>query len=121
MIRIDLASDACRPGEPLRGEVRWELDAAPGPATLALFWNTEGFGTVDVEIVAREEISLALRAGELPFRFELPASPWSFSGRLVSLLWGVELAGRGLGEPVRRRFTLAPEGRPIDLTGGPGS
>ena len=121
MIRIELARDAVRPGELLQGEIRWDADAPPGPATLSLFWNTEGFGTVDVEIVAREQIALGLRSGGLPFRFKLPASPWSFSGRLVSLLWGVELAGPGLAEPLRRRFTLAPEGRAIDLTAEPSS
>ena len=55
------------------------------------------------------------RTGNRPFRFQLPDAPYSFSGKLISLIWAIEAVAEGIKEAARYEFVLAPEGREIEL------
>jgi hypothetical protein len=102
-----------RPGETVEFSALWALQKKPSAVEARLFWFTRGKGTEDVGIVARLQVPAPEAAGEYRFRFTLPDSPYSFSGRLISLLWAVELLA---GDEVARcEFTLAPDGREIVL------
>lgn len=91
------------PGETISGELVW---LSPGPVELRLFWFTEGRGTQDVGVVARESFS----AGEIKgaFTFTLPAMPYSFSGKLVSVKWALELVDEKEESLVREELIVSP-------------
>lgn len=48
------------------------------------------------------------------FRFRLPAGPYSFEGKLITLAWALEavIAGAVLG---RLEITVSPTGEPVRL------
>jgi hypothetical protein len=126
-LSVELAAGraAFAPGEKLDGVARWNFAGAgagsgdvPTSIEVRLFWFTRGKGTQDVELVDQLTIPSPALAGQRPFSFALPAGPYSFSGRLISLTWAIELvAPRNKRiEPARVEFVLSPFGREIDLT-----
>lgn len=101
------------PGETVELSALWALEKTPSSVEARLFWFARGKGTEDVGVVATLSVPSPASAGEHVFRFTLPAGPYSFSGKLVSLLWAVELVA---GKQVARcEFVLAPGGREIVL------
>lgn len=106
---------AFRPGETLSVAVLWALSAAPGRMEARLFWRTRGKGTEDLEIVAQQPLPAPAAAGETTLRFTLPDSPWSFSGKLISLTWGVEVVAEPGGQSARVEFVLGPNAQEILL------
>jgi hypothetical protein len=106
---------AFRPGQKLRGSVLWVLAKAPRALEIRLFWRTQGKGTEDVGVVATTPVAGPAVAGEQEFEFVLPASPWSFSGKLISLGWGVEVVAEPDGQNALVEFVLAPDAREILL------
>jgi hypothetical protein len=102
-----------KPKEILDVVGEWALDTAPSAVEARLFWYTRGKGTEDVGIVARERIESPMARGDHRFRFHLPEAPYSFSGRLISLLWAVELVADD--EVARWEFRLTPDGEEILL------
>jgi len=119
--QIDLVDESGRrrPGERVEGVVSWSLDVAPTSVVVALVWHTEGKGTTDTEVVHRTEIDDADAADSRTFSFEIPPSPWSFSGTLISLVWAVELmiSRPGQGDLVERRvIVVGPAREEVDLT-----
>ena len=105
------------PGEELAGEVSWRTDAAPREAELRLFWHTAGKGTQDVEVIETISFDSPARSDRRPFRFTLPESPYSFSGKLVSLIWALELV-LASGETERLDIVISPTRNEIALQGG---
>lgn len=116
-MRIEIAGGqgAFRPGETLEGTASWELDAAGKAVEVRLFWTTEGKGTVDVEVVDKVRFEAVSAVERRDFRFVLPKSPYSFSGKLISLLWGVEVVAVPGENAGRASFTMSPSGREILL------
>jgi len=92
---------------------RWSLPSTPRSLEARLFWFTRGKGTEDVDVVATEPVPAPGAHGERRVRFTLPDAPYSFSGRLISLIWAVELVADNTA--ARWEFVLAPEGREIVL------
>lgn len=113
---LDENRTAYRPGDTVRGSVLWALAKDPQTLEVRLFWRTQGKGTSDVAIVATHVVSNPVIAGEEAFTFVLPASPWSFSGKLISVTWGVECVAEPGGQNAQAAFVLAPHGREILLT-----
>jgi len=99
---------AYKPGESLELAVLWALPAKPASLEVRLFWFTRGKGTEDVEVIATEPITANASAGEARVRFTLPAAPYSFSGKLISLLWAAELVAEPGARSTRFEFTLSP-------------
>ena len=96
------------PGEELAGEVLWTSEADPGLVELRLFWHTEGKGTRDVKVVETLSFSVPGRQDHRDFRFRLPDSPYSFSGKLVSVIWALELVLLSSGETERLDIVVSP-------------
>ena len=102
-----------QPGETVELSAMWALGKLPRVLEARLFWFTRGKGTEDLEVVATQPAPTVSQAGEHTFRFTLPEGPWSFSGKLISLLWAVELVADD--QSARWEFTLAPGGREVRL------
>jgi hypothetical protein len=105
------------PGEELNGEVRWLLDS-PGQIELRLFWRTEGKGTKDVKVVEQINFDNPRRQESREFRFQLPEGPYSFSGKLISLIWALELIVTSTDETERLEIVISPTNSEILLYGG---
>lgn len=104
-----------KPGDALELSVLWALPSKPDSLEVRLFWYTRGKGTEDVEVIATEQVPAQAAAGEAKVRFTLPRSPWSFSGKLVSLLWAAELVAEPGARATRCEFFLSPSGKEILL------
>ena len=102
------------PGETVKGKAVWQVEKSPETAFLRLFWYTKGKGTEDVEVVSEISFDFPRLKESRPFDMTLPESPYSFSGKLVSLIWAFELVVDG-AEAVRKAIILSPYGLEIDL------
>ena len=103
------------PGEELVGAGYWKLERAPETAEARLIWFTRGKGTEDVEVVEKFSFPNPQREEAQPFRFRLPVAPYSFSGKLISLIWAVEVVFKSPREARRSEFILSPSGKEIVL------
>ena len=114
-INIDAERTAFRPGESVNGSIAWALPVAPAQVSLELFWATRGKGTVDSEVVQSKQIKQPAAAGEEQFSLAIPNGPYSFSGKLVSLLWGLRLIIHPSQEQTQVNLTVSPTGQEINL------
>ena len=104
-----------RPGEKVEGKAMWILDKDPGAVEIRLFWYTSGKGTQDVEIVATQSLPSPGRHSQAEFSFTLPDAPYSFSGKLISLIWALELVVLPSNEAQRQNLTVSPTGAEVVL------
>ena len=104
------------PAEELAGEVTWQTDSDPGPIELRLFWHTTGKGTQDVELVEKISFNAPMRTDRRDFRFVLPNSPYSFSGKLISIVWALELVMLYSGDTERLEIVVSPDRSEVALT-----
>jgi len=114
-IRTEFDNRAFVPGDTLRGTVSWRAGTTPKQVELRLFYYTTGKGTRDVVVFDRRDFEAPLAEDERPFEFTLPAGPPSFSGKLVSLIWSLEL---GVGDDLLVEdfeFVLSPTGEELNL------
>lgn len=107
---------AFQPGEDLGGAAGWELEAAPQAVEVRLIWFTRGKGTEDVGLVETIRFDQPKAAEARPFQFHLPATPYSFSGKLISLTWAVEMVALPSKQSTRIEFIMGPDGREVVLT-----
>ena len=101
-------NESRRPGDIIELVGEWSFDQAPESLEARLFWFTRGKGTQDVGIVETQPVGLLQMSGRERFRFKLPEAPYSFSGRLISIIWAVELVANN-DRSARWEFNLAPD------------
>ena len=107
-IELEGVRTAWRPGETLCGTASWLLDESVESLEVRLLWLTRGKGTQDVSVVDQRAFRLPALDGRDDFSFDLPAGPYSFSGRLISLTWALELVTPKGRESQRVEFVLSP-------------
>jgi len=108
-----------RPSEQVAGTVMWVSDEAPRRIRVELLWSTGGKGTVDEKVVDFLEIPSPPARGNAAFRLQLPDQPWTFSGKLVSVIWAVRAVAEPGEAQVYTEIIVSPTGREIDLTAPP--
>ena len=113
-ITLDGERRAYRPGERVRGTVSWMVEEAPQSVAVHLVWYTEGKGDQAVGVGAGAELQPGTE-GSAEFDLEVPVGPWSFSGKLISLLWAVELAAEPGIAATREGIVVGPEGEAVQL------
>jgi hypothetical protein len=113
-LHLDLADDrrAFKPGESVEGRVSWNVDGATS-AEVRLFWYTRGKGTEDVGLVDTVAFPNPQATDQRTFRFTLPEAPYSFSGKLISILWAIELIVEPGSSVERREIVVSPSGREV--------
>jgi hypothetical protein len=106
------------PGETVEGTVGWHFDTPARSVELRLLWYTEGKGDQDIGVV--ESVPLAYPGVDevRPFRLRLPAGPYSFSGRLISLVWALEAVAEPGSRAERLPITVSPTRRELLLSAG---
>ena len=122
MLKIEIAggSSSFKPGESVEVIAAWELDDEPEAIEARLLWYTEGKGTQDISVVQTERVERPGKLDGKRFRWTLPEAPYSFSGKLISLLWAVELVAIPTSESTRINIVIAPEGNEVILHAGGG-
>jgi hypothetical protein len=106
---------AFAPGEVIEGTASWRLDTPPQRAEVRLFWYTSGKGTRDVGVAQTVAFAAPAAADDQRFKVMAPHGPPSFSGRLVTLQWALELVVEPGELAERVELVIAPEGREIHL------
>jgi len=116
-LRVRTPNDrtAFHPGEELAGAVYWKLDVPPRTLELRLFWFTRGKGTEDAAVVDTVRFEAPQAEEARPFRFRLPDAPYSFSGKLISLVWALELVAEPSRDVARLELVIAPGAREVLL------
>ena len=104
-----------RPGETIAGHASWHLDKKPKAARVRLFWYTMGKGTEDSQVEDQQVFDNPMQQDNRSFSFRLPIAPYSFSGTLITLRWGVELDVKGVKDLCTREFVLSPFEKEIVL------
>ena len=114
-IEIEDNQTSFLPGQIVSGIVRWLCLEPPKKVRLELFWYTEGKGDEDVGLVEKIKFESPQASDNRRFEFQLPVGPYSFSGRLISLMWTLELQVDK--DCTRKELVVSPVGNEILLTG----
>ena len=114
-IETNNARTAFHPGEDITGIAVWQLDREAESVEIRLFWYTRGKGTQDVAIVDTVHFDTPGLQGGRPFTIRAPRGPYSFSGKLISLIWALELIVPPSKDTDRLDLTISPSGNEIIL------
>jgi len=114
-IQIEGKTAFC-PGEDICGRARWDLEDNPDCLEISLFWRTRGKGTEDIGLAQTIKFENPGINGVKDFRLTAPSGPYSFSGKLISIVWAVELATVKGKNSVRKEITISTTGREIVCT-----
>lgn len=114
-IILDAQSPQFLPGDAVSCVASWALDAPAEWLEVRLFWFTSGKGTRDVGVVDTQRVMSPPLRGERRLEMTLPDSPYSFSGKYVSLRWALELVPAGEKEAATCELTMSPTGDEINL------
>lgn len=117
MLKIELTDGRRqrKPGEKIEVMAQWQLDEHADSVEARLVWSTQGKGTTDVQVVQQEQFDNPSLSENRRITFTLPESPYSFSGKLISLIWALELIAEPTGESDRFELTMSPSGEEIEL------
>ena len=118
MLEISLGErHAFEPGEEIEVGVGWKLRESAKSIELRVVWNTSGKGTQDVEVAHREVFEFPSAEDRRRATLTLPREPYSFSGRLVSVMWALELVALPSGVSTRQEIVIAPGGQEVLASG----
>jgi hypothetical protein len=112
---IEDEEKAFEPGDALIAQAQWDLSSPPKYLELALVWYTSGKGDRDFKVVERLRLEDLPASGSRRLGIQLPDSPWSFSGKLISLKWALELKVYPGKARARQEFVMAPGRQEIVL------
>jgi hypothetical protein len=108
--------DRFAPGETLVFTLARDASAKPGPLTVQLGWFTEGKGTRDAAVEWSDYLSDLAPGTDRSFEVRLPEAPWSFSGKLVSVAWRLEVLDAKREPLVAVPLIIGPGGETVTLT-----
>lgn len=106
---------AFEPGESVEVNVEWLFDKPVDAVELRLVWYTRGKGDTDVSVVERVPFELPSQSETRTVTLQLPMAPYSFSGKLISLCWSIELVADDGDASDRLDIVIAPGAREVML------
>ncbi len=116
MLNIDLRNQTSFVANgQLHCEISWDFVEPVDALELRVVWNTTGKGTQDLGIAQHEVLEAPTRSGRQTVSLQLPGQPYSFSGKLVSIVWAIELVALPSDESTRVEITIGPEGQEVVL------
>jgi len=102
-------------GEMLDVTVSWSLETPSEAIELRLLWNTVGKGDRNLSVENTWKFDQPLNNDKITESIQLPEAPYSFSGKLVSLIWAFELIAFPSGDSVRQEIVISPNAEEILL------
>ncbi|MFM7181811.1 MAG: hypothetical protein ACKO2G_10165 [Verrucomicrobiales bacterium] len=118
-ISLDRNPAVYRPGESVAGRATWREAAQAKSIAVRLYWTTSGRVTTDTEVVAESVVENPSDQGETRFSLLLLPAPPSFSGKLITLSWGVELLVEPGEHAAQVEIVVSPTEQEIRLPGLP--
>jgi hypothetical protein len=112
---IDVPQLDFKPGDTITGTILWSVEKPPREVTLSLYWRTSGRGTEDSGVENTQTWETGALAGKEAFSVQLPPSPYSFTGSLIALTWGLELSTKKGGDVTSLDLIMSPTGSDIEL------
>lgn len=112
-LKIELSHEEFLPNETIKGKIIWHLQKPPETITLNIGWYTEGRGTEDAHIEYERQWSMMFLTGDKNFMFKLPPSPYSFSGKLIELLWYVSVETKKGNIHTRTDIIVSPNKKTV--------
>lgn len=106
---------AFEPGEEVFWLVHWELDQPVEALEMRLIWHTQGKGTRDISLAWSHRWERPNLVGDETLAMVLPEGPYTFSGKLISLSWRLELVVIPGEQGPHLDVTIAPECREVVL------
>lgn len=103
------------PGGTIRGCAKWQLESDVNYLQLSLYWRTDGRAEKYFEICESMKFEFPGPSGQRDFEIEVPSGPYSFKGRLFSIIWTVELStpdGKLLAE---KNIAVSSDGKPVTV------
>lgn len=118
MLEILLPDDrtSFEAGEVIDVTASWSLETPADVVELRLLWNTVGKGDRNLSVEKFWKYEQPLNRDRVTETIQLPTAPYSFSGKLVSLVWAFELIALPGGDSTRREIILSPDAQEILLT-----
>jgi hypothetical protein len=114
-ISLDRNPAVFRPGETVAGRATWREATKTRSVAVRLYWTTAGRGSTDTEVVAESAVENPSEQGETRFSLLLPPAPPSFSGKLITLSWGVELLVEPGEHAAQVEIVVSPSEKEIRL------
>jgi hypothetical protein len=114
-IELEEGRTCFRPGERIRSDAVWRREEPAEGLEVRLFWYTQGKGERDVDIIETTSLATGSREGRSDFSFKAPPAPLSFSGKLISLIWAIELVALPSGEAARQEIVLSHTGEELRI------
>jgi hypothetical protein len=107
-----------KPGELVEGRASWYVGQSEDVETIEvrLFWYTSGKGTQDVGIVRVLRTESPDTSGYRDFSIRVPEGPYSFSGKLITLSWAIELVALPSGETERLDLRIGPQPVEVEIS-----
>jgi hypothetical protein len=106
------------PGASISGTASWSVAGTPRSVELRLLWYTRGKGNPDAAIVDSVSFVTPRASDSRTFSFAMPLGPYSFSGKLISLVWALELVVEPGPDVERLDLVLGPSGSEVLIGGG---
>lgn len=114
-LRIETEYEVFYPGNQAVVTAVWSLDKEPESLELRLVWNTSGKGDQDLKVVQIHRIDVPAAQGRKDLTLTLPWGPYSFSGKLISLIWALELVVFPDGDSARKEIVIGPNAQEVVL------
>lgn len=114
-ITLDKTDGAYRPGDEITGTVQWDCTEPPAKAEIHLGWATRGKGSEDADAAESVVFDHPQARDQRSFRLRAPVEPCSFSGKLISVVWTIELFVEPGVDSARKSIVIAPDAREIVL------
>ena len=114
-LTLEHGRTAFQPGARVTGVAVWSAPTAPRGMELRLSWAIHGKGGRDYRIADTIALPAPAATERRPFLLTLPAGPYSFRGKMLTLVWSLELVALPGEEKTRVDLVVAPVGKIIDL------
>lgn len=102
------------PFDTIEGKIVFNLVKPCENIEIDLAWTTVGKGTTDSCSVDSSGVStMGKISGEGRFRLAVPAGPYSFSGKLVSIVWLVSCGAESDLDIAETEIVISPTGREV--------
>lgn len=118
MIRIETENNqlSFQPGDVIPIQVNWDVSTTCD-IEVDLCWSTKGRGTTDKFYAENQVIHLQGKPkGSKDLGFQAPIGPYSFSGKLISLVWSIEATRKSDDEYGALEIIIAPQKKELILT-----
>ena len=115
MIKIESCSgtNGFAPAAIAAFDISWNLPAAPAHFDVRMVWETKGKGDTDTGIGREQRFSATEASGSHRLEVFTPEEPYSYAGKLISILWRLEVKAVPIGTEARFDFVLGPNGQGV--------